>query len=150
PGMWWIAAAGFGRRGGEPELAYTLRRIATCWHPRPRIAIADSCVTARAATWAGTSFQQQSDDRSLICIIPQGHDAGYLAPAPLALVPMGDELRMALQALGLRTVGSFVALSPEDVERRWGDDGLQAWRLARGEEDRRPVLPRVDDRPMSD
>jgi len=150
PGMWWIGASGFGGRGGERELAFTLRRIAARWHPRPRVAIADSCVAARAATWAGTSFQQQSDDRSLICIIPHGHDAGYLAPAPLALVPMGDELRLSLQALGLRSVGSFAALSAEDVERRWGEDGLQAWRLARGEDQRRPVLARVPDLPMVD
>ena len=146
PGMWWVGASGFGGRGGERELAYALRRIAARWHPRPRVAIADSCVAARAATWAGTSFQQ-GDDRSLVCIVPHGHDAGYLAPAPLALIPMGDELRMALQALGLRTVGSFAALSAEDVERRWGGEGLQAWRLARGEDQRRPVLARVADVP---
>jgi len=148
PGMWWVGASGFGGRGGERELAHALRRIAARWHPRPRIAIADSCVAARAATWAGTSFQREGDDRSLICIVPHGHDAGYLAPAPLALVPMGDELRLALQALGLRTVGSFAALSAEDVERRWGSEGLQAWRLARGDDSRRPVLTRVSDFPV--
>ena len=149
PGMWWVGACGFGGRSGERELAHALRRLAARWHPRPRVAIADSCVAARAATWAGTSFQQ-GDDRSLVCIVPHGHDAGYLAPAPLALVPMGDELRLALQALGLRTVGSFAALSAEDVERRWGSEGLQAWRLARGEDPRRPVLARVADLPMVD
>ncbi|HEY2377672.1 MAG TPA: hypothetical protein VGH98_16990 [Gemmatimonadaceae bacterium] len=149
PGMWWVGASGFGGRGGERELAYTMRRIATRWHPRPRVAIADSCVAARAATWAGTSFQQ-GDDRSLVCIVPHGHDAGYLAPAPLALVPMGDELRLALQALGLRTVGSFAALSAEDVERRWGAEGLEAWRLTHGEDHRRPVLARVPDLPVVD
>jgi protein ImuB len=63
---------------------------------------------------------------------------------------MEDELRLALQALGLRTVGSFAALSPEDVERRWGAEGLQAWRLARGEDHRRPVLARVPDLPVVD
>jgi len=146
PGMWWVGASGFGGRSGERELAYTLRRIAARWHPRSRVAIADSCVAARAATWAGTSFQQ-GDDRSLVCIVPHGHDAAYLAPAPLALVPMDDELRLALQALGLRNVGSFAALSAEDVERRWGQDGLGAWRLARGEDSRRPVLARVADFP---
>lgn len=148
PGMWWVGASGFGGRSGERELAYALRRIAARWHPRPRVAIADSCVAARAATWAGTSFQREGDDRSLICIVPHGHDAGYLAPAPLALVPMGEELRFALQALGLRTVGSFAALSAEDVERRWGSEGLQAWRLARGDDSRRPVLTRVSDFPV--
>lgn len=149
PGMWWVGASGFGGRAGERELAYTLRRIAARWHPRPRVAIADSCVAARAATWAGTSFQQ-GDDRSLVCIVPHGHDESYLAPAPLALVPMRDELRLALQALGLRAVGSFASLSAEDVERRWGAEGLQAWRLARGEDQRRPVLARVPDLPVVD
>jgi protein ImuB len=150
PGMWWVGASGFGGRGGERDLAFALRRIASHWHPRSRVAIADSCVAARVATWAGTSFQRHSDDRSLICIVPHGHDAGYLAPAPLALVPMDDELRMALEALGLRTVGSFAALSAEDVERRWGNEGLRVWRLARGEDHRRPVLARVPDLPVVD
>ena len=62
PGMWWVGASGFGGRSGERELAYTLRRIAARWHPRSRVAIADSCVAARAATLAGTYFQQ-GDDR---------------------------------------------------------------------------------------
>jgi protein ImuB len=151
PGMWWIGASGFGSegRGGERTLAYTLRRIAARWHPRPRVAIADSCVAARAATWAGTSFQQ-GDEHSLICIVPHGHDTSYLAPAPLALIPMEDELRLALQALGVRTVGQFADLSAEDVERRWGHEGLGAWRLARGEDTRRPVLARPADLPAVD
>ena len=153
PGMWWVGASGFagiggmGQQGGERALAHTLRRIAGRWHPRSRVAIADSCVAARAATWAGTSFQD-GDDRSLICVVPHGHDASYLAPAPLALIPIEEELRAALQALGLRTVGALAALSADDVERRWGRDGLQAWRLANGEDRRRPVLARVPDHPV--
>ncbi len=151
PGMWWVGASGFGRdgdgrnsqRAGERALAYTLRRIAARWHPQARVAIADSCVAARAATWAGTSFQRGGDERSLICIVPPGRDAEYLAPAPLVLVPMEEELREALGALGLRSVGALAALAAEDVERRWGDIGLAAWRLARGEDRRRPVLARV-------
>jgi protein ImuB len=155
PGLWWVGASGFGGGGGgmarradvERDLARGLRGLTANWHPRARVAIADSCVAARAATWAGTSYQR-GDERSLVCIVPQGHDAAYLAPAPLALVPMDEELREALHALGLRTVGAFAGLSPEEVEQRWGADGLQAWRLARGDDRRRPVLVRVFDRPV--
>ena len=163
PGMWWVGASGFASwaltghpspsdgahetGAGERQLAHALRRIAARWHPRARVAIADSCVAARAATWAGMSFQHQGDDRSLICLVPAGRDAAYLAPAPLALVPMDDELRAALQALGLRTVGALAALPAEDVERRWGREGLEAWRLARGEDRRRPVLARLPAHP---
>jgi len=159
PGTWWIGASGFGGtrqasgrvrdgvRAGERALVHALHRIGTRWHPRTRVAIADSCVTARAATWAGVSFRQGGDERSLVCIVPPGHDAAYLAPAPLALVPMDDELRDALHALAALHGVAFAELTPGEGERRWGELGLQAWRLARGEDRRRPVLSRVPTHP---
>lgn len=147
PGLWWVGASGFDAVGGERELAHALLRVAQRWHPRPRVAIASSCVVARAATWAGATFQVSSNDRALVHVVPPEHDAKYLAPAPLALVPMDEELRAALDALGLRTVGSFAALKAEDVERRWGDIGMRAWRLANADDSRRPVLARVETQP---
>ena len=150
PGLWWVGASGFDAVGGERELARTLLRVARRWHPRPRVGLAGSCVAARAATWAGASFEQQAGERALVHVVPTGGDAAYLAPAPLALVPMDDEVRAALAALGLRSVGMFAALSAEDVERRWGELGLRAWRLARADDPRRPVLARVEAHPTVD
>ena len=147
PGLWWVGASGFDSLGGERTLARQLLDVAKRWHPRPRVAVAGSCVAARAATWAGASFQANASDRSLVHVIPSGHDAAYLAPAPLALVPMDEELREALTALGLRTVGAFAMLEAEDVERRWGEIGLRAWRLARADDPRRPVLARAETQP---
>ncbi len=183
PGMWWVGASGFGGLGGEETLARTLLTLAQAVHPDARVAIADSCVSARAATWAPkaktrtrnrashssgryasdhvkqsgrvaegitkgvTEDVTERDPRALAdgaTIIPTGGCATYLAPAPLGLVPMEQELRDALTALGLRTVGTLAALEPGDVERRWGKDGLTAWRLARGEDARRPGLVRVE------
>lgn len=147
PGLWWVGASGFDAVGGERQLAHALLRVARRWHPRPRVAIADSCVAARAATWAGASFSGEASDSALARIVPCGGDAAYLAPAPLALVPMDEELRAALHALGLRTVGMLAALEAEDVERRWGELGLRAWRLARADDPRRPVMARVETQP---
>jgi protein ImuB len=147
PGLWWVGASGFDAVGGERTLAHTLLRTARRWHPRPRVSIASSCVAARAATWAGASFEQGADDRALVHVVPAGSDAAYLAPAPLGLVPMDEELRAALQALGLRTVGALAALTADDVERRWGELGLRAWRLAQADDPRRPVLARVETQP---
>ena len=147
PGLWWVGASGFDGIGGERELGRALLRVARRWHPRPRVAIAGSCVAARAATWAGASFEQRAGDRALVHVIPPERDAAYLAPAPLALVPMDEEFRAALHALGLRTVGALAALSAEDVERRWGEIGLRAWRLANADDARRPVLARVETQP---
>lgn len=168
PGMWWIGASGFaagarrnhdGREGigsdGDPAdgggtadehaFARALQVIAHRWHPRSRVAIAGSCVAARAATWASASFAR--DTGALICVVPPGGDAAYLASAPLSLLPMDGEIRDALRALGIRTVGGFADLDAGDVEQRWGDAGLVAWRLAHGDDPRRPVLARFDDQP---
>lgn len=152
PGMWWIGASGFapGARaaGARSELSFgvALLAIARHWHPRARVAIADTCIAARAATWAGASFGR-GDERSLVSVIPRGGDAAYVASAPLMLLPMDTEMRDALRALGVRTVGQFADLDPGDVEQRWGDEGLAAWRLAHGDDPRRPVLARLDEQP---
>jgi len=128
PGLWWIGAGGM----SEQPLARDLLALARGWHPRARVAIADSCVAARAATWSARGAAAH--------IIPCRGDAAYLSPAPLSLLPMAEEMRSTLEALGLRTAGALAALSSEDVERRWGAGGLAAWRYARGEDARRPVL----------
>ena len=138
PGTWWVGADGFDGVGGERVLAESLLAMARVWHPRARVAIADSCVTAHAATWSARAAA------SPLHIAPGG-DGDYLARVPIALVPMDAELRETLTALGLRTAGAFARLDPLEVERRWGSDGLAVWRLARGDDARRATLARVDD-----
>ena len=138
----------------------TLLTVARRWHPDARVGIADSCVAARAATWspvrrtstrAATPRVGQSAtvspaalDDPAVTLIPPGGCAAFLAPAPLGLVPMDADLRAALEALGLRTLGAFAALDAGDVEARWGASGLASWRLARGDDPRRPGLTRVE------
>ncbi len=143
PGMWWIGASGFDAAGGDAALAQTLHTIATAWHPQARVSIADSCVAARAATWQYTRRHTLGAPHPPV-IVPPGRDAAYLAAVPLGLLPMDSELRESLRALGLRTGGAFVKLDAEDVERRWGAAGLEAWRLAQGDDPRRPGLARID------
>lgn len=141
PGMWWVGASGFDAIGGEVRLAEQLLAIAQQWHPDARVAIASSCVAARAATWAPV---RDTTNAARITCIPRDACATYLAPAPLGLVPMGEDLREALTLLGLRTAGALAALDAGDVEQRWGPEGLIAWRLARGDDPRRPGLVRVE------
>lgn len=153
PGTWWIGATGFDGLGGERLLADTLQRMARVWHPQARVAIADSCVVARAATWRITDDRKRMTDdgrertadsveRTAYSIVCPGSDASYLAPLPLSLIPMDAEIRDALVALGLDTCGALAALASGDVERRWGAAGLQAWRLAQGIDARRATLAR--------
>jgi protein ImuB len=160
PGTWWVGAGGFEALGGEAGLAHTLLDIARLWHPGARVAIADSCVAARAATWdirrevrgkveppratVVMHHGQTADHPTAATIVPYRGCAVYLARVPLGLIPMDDDIRETLIALGIRTAGPLAALTAEDVERRWGAPGLVAWRLASGDDARRPVLARLE------
>jgi nucleotidyltransferase/DNA polymerase involved in DNA repair len=144
PGMWWVGASGRDIPGGERSLARTLLRVARLWHPRARVAVASSCVAARAATWGDGGEGREVDP--FASIIPRGGCAAYLAPAPLGFIPMDDDLRARLLALGVRTVGALAALDGSEVERRWGQGGRLAWRLACGDDWRRPGLARAASR----
>ena len=168
PGLWWVGAGGLDGVGGERGLARALHRLARGWHPTARVGVADSCVAARAATWDYGPADPVPDpwavptppstaphpaphpappDPPPGCIlVPRGGCAGYLARVPLALVQMDVEVRAGLAALGVRTAGGLAALASGDVEARWGPAGLSAWRLARGEDRRRPGLVRVEAR----
>lgn len=150
PGLWWIGAGGVDATGGERGLARQLASIARLWHPRARVAIADSCVAARAATWQNGRRTTADADRPVsigdqtLVIVPPGTDGAYLAPAPLGLLTIDDDLRESLHALGLHTIGDLARLSADDVEQRWGTTGLAAWQLAHGIDRRRPGLLRLD------
>ncbi len=132
PGFWWIGAHGLEGHGGEDNLIRSLLACARRWHPGARVAVASSCIAASVATWL----------RGTGRLVPRGEDQALLAQAPLSLLPMHTELRETLAALGLGTAGQLAALDPGDVEQRFGPAGLAAWRLARGEDQRRPTLTR--------
>ena len=145
PGAWWVGADGFDGMGGDEALARRLLAIARRWHPQARVAIADSGVAARAATWSNhDSDAAVTHDDGAITIVRPGGDAPFLAPLPLAFLPIDDEFAAALVGLGLRTVGALATLPGGEVEQRWGRVGHAAWHLAQGHDPRRPVLARLD------
>jgi protein ImuB len=146
PGTWWVGAGGFDGLGGDEALARRLLAIARRWHPQARVAIADSGVAARAATWTNhDSDAAVTHDDGAITIVRPGGDAAFLAPLPLAFLPIDDEFAAALVGLGLRTVGALATLPGSEVEQRWGGVGHAAWHLAQGHDPRRPILARLDE-----
>ena len=81
-------------------------------------------------------------------IVPPGGDAAFLAPFPLALLQPGDDIAETCHALGLRVIGQFAALHADEVEARFGPEGLALHRLARGIDTRGPSMPRDDALPV--
>src|SRR5690606_17595640 len=118
--------------GGELEAAEALvdqvaARTSVEWHGRVADGLFAAVLAARRAL-----------------IVAPGDTPAFLAPLgveELDREPDVDrsELVGLLRRLGLRSLGAFAALDPEDVASRFGADAVLCHRLARGLDPRPPV-----------
>ena len=157
PGIWWVDAAGL---GSEDRLAQKLVASAAGLGFGPaRAGIAGSAIAAYAATFGsggGGRTAARSRERTGARrgpgvrprIVPPGADARYLAPFPVTLLDLDEDLAETLHGLGLTTLGQIAALDADEVEARFGPEGLAAHRLARGLDTRGPATPRDDTLPV--
>ncbi|MFT4233495.1 MAG: DNA polymerase Y family protein, partial [Microbacterium sp.] len=102
--------------------------------PDARAGIADGIFTAEHA--ARTTRQ---DDP--IRIVAPGASAAFLAPLPVKTLDR-PQLTELLTRLGVHTLGAFAALSPSQIDDRFGADGVRLHALAAGA-DSRPVTPQA-------
>lgn len=102
----------------------------------PRIGTAPNRFAAFAAAWKGVS-------------VPQSGLQVFLAPISTAILPLrldapareADQLVTTLERLGIDTLQGLSRISTDRVADRFGPLGLEARRLARGEDE--PLRPRV-------
>ena len=134
--------------GDARTIATELRRTAADRGLRVRVAIAATRTAARLLV----------HHRAGITVVDPGHEAAALSPLPLALLavttsnsqlptpnsqlPTSNEFLATLRRWGLRTLGEFAAVPPDEVAARLGQEGVAWQRLACGE-DPRPLLPAV-------
>jgi protein ImuB len=116
--------------GGETEIGQRLARAAAERGLAIQVGIAGSRMSALAAARSGQE----------LTVVPPGQDAAYLAPAPLSLLALSDEMATRLQLWGIRTLGELANLPTPALHERLGSEGLRVQRLARGE-DARPLRP---------
>jgi protein ImuB len=151
--------SGLERLFGEARMiAHELRRTAADRGLQVRVAIAGTRTAARLFV----------HHRAGISVIESGMEAEMLASLPLSLMdviagsaPMDPSRRgtrptisnsqlptpkteqsptETLRRWGLRTLGEFAALPPDEVAARLGTAGVEWQRVSRGE-DRRPLVP---------
>ncbi|WP_415639048.1 DNA polymerase Y family protein, partial [Prescottella defluvii] len=134
PGLLVLAARGAIRYfGSEESAAERLVDAVAAAGAECQIGIADELSTAVIAARRAA-------------LVPVGEGARFLAPLPIAEIAAEPSLAATdradlvdlLRRLGLRTVGSFAALSAVDVASRFGSDAVRAHRTARGEPERPP------------
>lgn len=66
--------------------------------------------------------------------VPAGEESAFLAPLPLAMLPVDPAIGARLAALGIDCLGAVANLSPVDLQRQFGADGLLVHRYCRGED----------------
>src|SRR3954469_16294836 len=118
--------------GDGREIAASIRATAADRGLRVRVAIAGTRTAARLLV----------HHRAGLTVIDPGTEAAVLAPLPLALLGVirpnandsndSNNLLPTLRHWGLRTLGEFAALPPDDVAARLGQAGAWWQRIAAG------------------
>jgi Nucleotidyltransferase/DNA polymerase involved in DNA repair len=102
-----------------------------------RVGVARTAVAAAMAATVG---------RGPVVIVPPGGERAFLAPYPLRMladaapVPPSPRLDAALADVGIERCCELAALTLEEIEVRFGAEGVDFWRLARAQ-DRRRIFP---------
>ena len=122
PGLLAVPARGPARYyGGEQAAADTVRDAVATAGFDCAVGVADGSFAASLA----------ARELPAGIVVPPGATAEFLAPHPVSVLDR-PELGGLLVRLGIRTLGALAALPTRDVTARFGADGAEAHRLARG------------------
>ena len=134
-GMAFLDVQGIERhfRGDSPELDLGRSLIASAEAEGlpARVGIASSKLAARVAAGLPESP----------VVVPEGEEAGFLAPLPLSRLSPEIDLAATLERWGVRSIGDFAKLPKTRVSSRLGKNGRDLHATARGI-DPRPLIPR--------
>ncbi|OBA63085.1 DNA polymerase [Mycobacterium sp. 1100029.7] len=137
PGLLVLPVRGAARYfGSEQQVAERLTdavAVSSVAGAECQVGVADQLSTAVFAARAGR-IVEPGDDAKFLSVL----SIRQLATEPSLSGPGRDELTDLLWRLGIRTIGQFAALSSTDVASRFGAEGCNAHRFARGEPERGP------------
>jgi protein ImuB len=134
-----------GLRGLHGGTGGALRQARRAVGMPARVAAGPSRFTAYAAA-AQARAPRRGSRRELVIGIDRARD--FLSPLPISLLgarldpegTSGHELVAVLERLGVKTLGMLAGLPQDAVADRFGELGLRALRMARGDDD--PLRPR--------
>ncbi|MGH2921853.1 MAG: DNA polymerase Y family protein [Gaiellaceae bacterium] len=108
--------------GVEAAVMRALAAVGSAWDPRAGAA------GRRFAALAAANVARPGQ----VLIVADERTREFLAPLPLALLPLAEQRNRELEELGVRRVGQLAGLPGGAVAERLGPDGRRAWSLARG------------------
>ncbi len=144
PGEAFFALDGLrGIHGGDSD--GVLRAVRGAAGPGGRVGVAPIRLAAFAAAWKAPRHLRGPAGST---VVPARSLRSFAAALRASILPLlldpprreADELVVALERLGVETLGDLAGISADQMADRFGSLGLEALRLARGEEE--PLRPR--------
>ncbi|MBX9687069.1 MAG: DNA polymerase Y family protein [Candidatus Obscuribacterales bacterium] len=123
-GSFLLNATGLSHLGGEAKFCRHLQRLINmAGFAEMQIGIADSAFAAQVAS----KFK-----RSKQYIVPAGKDKDFLSALSVQHLPVSAETQERLFRLGVKTIGQFLQIPVEELQERFGKEGLLALELGSG------------------
>jgi DNA polymerase-4 len=114
-------------------------RIRDELHLPSSIGIAGNKLVAKIATEVGKKAAQGGSPPFGLTLVPPGEEAAFLDPLPAEMLwGVGPKTAEKLAGLGLHTIGDIARWPEDDLVRRFGENGRDLSRHARGI-DNRPI-----------
>lgn len=104
-------------------------------HAALRDAGEDDVYVAAASTPIAAVVAARHAQRQ-VTMVRDGHDRDFLAPFPVGVLEPDRSLANLLDGAGVESCRDLARLALQDVEVRFGADGVRCWRLARADDAR--------------
>lgn len=104
------------------------------------VGVASNKLVAKIATETGKKAARGADYPRALTIVPAGEEAAFLAPLPVSMLwGVGPKTEQHLARLGVHAIGQLAAWDERELAARFGVNGREMARHARGI-DERPVV----------
>jgi DNA polymerase IV len=107
------------------------------------VGVASNKLVAKIATEVGKHSARGSGPPNAVTVVPAGKEAEFLAPLPVGMLwGVGPKTASSLSDLGIKTIGDLAAWDERDLIMRFGENGREMARHARGISDSAVVTER--------
>jgi DNA polymerase-4 len=105
------------------------------------VGVAGNKLVAKIATEVGKKATRGSDYPRAVTVVPPGEEAAFLVSLPVEMLwGVGPKTASRLAELGIHTIGDLAHWDERDLCARFGENGRELARHARGQDERAVVL----------
>jgi DNA polymerase-4 len=107
------------------------------------VGVASNKLVAKIATETGKKAARGSRPPQALIVVPAGSEAEFLSPLPVSMLwGVGPKTEKRLSELGIHTIGQIAAWPESDLIVRFGENGREMSRHAKGLDERLVVTER--------